>query len=416
MKDIFIIEGKKYISSRRASEMSEYSSDYIGQLCRANKLDCKMVGRTWFVTEESIHLHKALISREEVGRNRINNLKGKSGNYISIKKVQTQSSASNSVSIKTINESPKVESPKVTNESPLLPVTKSSTDSIVKTSPIVSPIVSPIIPPIKWNIVTETKGIVSPYIYSNDNRPLLPELKKKETVGKVSSVVEIKKEKVSEIKSSVVAKPVINSVTSKTSATLTPATTSTPAKSISESLIVKNSVSYLKLTRQIILQRVIAPALVLLVMFGVGTGTYIVADKIEDNISPELANSASVVTANIYDTVGSAFLSVKNGYNNVVAFFTSPAKLAMDVPREFGEVTVSKVTPNGIVLTSSVGSEQGDEDLKNKIKGSFSDDVEISPDNSGTAGVITPVFKDTKGKDFVYVMVPVKEKDTKAIQ
>lgn len=404
MKDIFIIEGKKYISSRRASEMSEYSSDYIGQLCRANKLDCKMVGRTWFVTEESIHLHKALISREEAGRNRINNLKGKSENYISIKKVQTQSSVSNpvssSVSIKTITESPKI-------ESPIVEVTKSSTDSIVKTSPVVSPI----IPPIKWNIITETKGIVSPYIYSNDNRPLLPELKKKETAGVVSGVVEIKKEKVSEKKPSV-AKLVINSAT----ATPTPTPTPTPAKSISESLIIKNSISYLKLTRQIILQRVIAPALVLLVMFGVGTGTYIVADKIENNISPELVDSASMVTANIYDAVGSAFLTMKNGYNNVVAFFTSPAKLAMDVPREFGEVTVSKVTPNGIVLSSSIGSEQGDEDLKNKIKGSFSDDVEISPDNSGTAGVIKPVFKDTKGKDFVYVMVPVKEKDTKAIQ
>jgi hypothetical protein len=422
MKDIFIIEGKKYISSRRASEMSDYSSDYIGQLCRANKLDCKMVGRTWFVTEESIHLHKALISREEVGRNRINNLKGKSENYISIKKAQAQSS----VSIKTITESPKI-----TDESAMVPVSKSSTDSTivppVKVAEVVENKISPIIPPIKWNIVTETKGIVSPYIYSNDNRPLLPELKKKETIGTVSGVVEIKKQEVSKkvqkevfaVSVPTVSTPAIStsSVSEKKPLVAKPVISSTtPTKSISESLIVKNSISYLKLTRQIILQRVIAPALVLIVMFGVGTGTYIVADKIEDNISPELADSAKMVTANIYDAVGSALLTMKNGYNNVVAFFTSPAKLAMDVPREFGEVTVSKVTPNGIVLSSSVGSEQGDEELKNKIKGSFSDDVEISPDNSGTAGVITPVFKDTKGKDFVYVMVPVKEKDNKVTQ
>jgi hypothetical protein len=41
---------------------------------------------------------------------------------------------------------------------------------------------------------------------------------------------------------------------------------------------------------------------------------------------------------------------------------------------------------------------------------SFSDEVTIQPDKSGTSGVITPVFKQTDGKDFVYVLVPVKEK------
>jgi hypothetical protein len=120
--------------------------------------------------------------------------------------------------------------------------------------------------------------------------------------------------------------------------------------------------------------------------------------------------SAKVVTANISDAVGSAWSSLKGGYKSVVAFFTSPAKLAMEVPKEFGDVTVSEVTPNGIVLTSSTGSEVGDEVMKQKIAGSFSDEVEINPDNSGTAGVITPVFKDAKGKDFIYVMVPVKDK------
>ncbi|MDE2041276.1 MAG: hypothetical protein KGI59_02755, partial [Patescibacteria group bacterium] len=76
MKDSFIFEGKKYISARRASEISDYSSDYVGQLCRAGKLDCRMVGRSWFVTEESLHLHKANVLHDEIYRNRIENLKG----------------------------------------------------------------------------------------------------------------------------------------------------------------------------------------------------------------------------------------------------------------------------------------------------------------------------------------------------
>ena len=388
MKDSFIIEGKKYISSKRASAISDYSSDYIGQLCRANKLDCKMIGRAWFVTEESVHLHKAIISREESVRNRIENLKGK-----------VDAVSKNTFTKVVINK----------DSTPAI-------SSIPVTSPITNSIATPA-PAIPWTITQKVSSIKSPYIYSDDSRPLLPELKKKETEKIISSVIETKKQEVSKVSKNLskevvaVSAPIVStpSISEKKSSVA-------KTVSISESLIAKNSISYLNLTRQIILQRVIAPALVLIVMFGVGTGTYIVADNIEDNISPELVDSASMVSANIYDAVGSALLTMKNGYNNVVAFFTSPAKLAMDVPREFGEVRVSKVTPNGIVLSSSVGSEQGDEDLKNKIKGSFSDDVEISPDNSGTAGVITPVFKDTKGKDFVYVMVPVKESDNKVTQ
>lgn len=381
MKDSFIIEGKKYISSKRASAISDYASDYIGQLCRANKLDCRMIGRSWFVTEESIHLHKATISREESVRNRIENLKGK---------VDVVPDTYTKISI---------------NKNP-------APAPVSVPTPVSAPVTSPVststpVPAIPWTI-TETKPLIkSPYVYSNDNRPLLPELKKKE----VAETKKVETKKI-ETKEQEVVKEVSKIVVSEKASKITKPVT----KSVSESLIAKNSLSYFKLTRQIILQRAIAPALVLIVMFGVGTGTYILADKIESNISPEFTNSAKAVTANIYDTVGSVLLSVKNGYNNVVAFFTSPAKLAMDIPKEFGEVTVSKVTPNGIVLSSSVGSEEGDEALKNKIKGSFSDEVEINPDNSGTAGVITPVFKDTKGKDFVYVMVPVKEKDTKVTQ
>src|SRR3989344_8061191 len=57
MNDL-VLEGKKYISSSRASEISGYDSDYIGQLCRANKLDCRLISRTWFLNENSLREHK----------------------------------------------------------------------------------------------------------------------------------------------------------------------------------------------------------------------------------------------------------------------------------------------------------------------------------------------------------------------
>jgi hypothetical protein len=73
-------------------------------------------------------------------------------------------------------------------------------------------------------------------------------------------------------------------------------------------------------------------------------------------------------------------------------------------------VKKSEVKFNGLAVAPSV-SENDDYLLKQKINDSFSDEVKIKPDQSGTAGVITPVFKKTKGNDFVYVLVPVKDAD-----
>src|SRR3989344_6246442 len=53
MNDLFF-EGKKYISSKLAAQLTGYASDYIGQLCRDGKVLSKMVGRSWYVSVESI--------------------------------------------------------------------------------------------------------------------------------------------------------------------------------------------------------------------------------------------------------------------------------------------------------------------------------------------------------------------------
>jgi hypothetical protein len=52
------LDGKTYISSRRASELTKYSNDYIGQLCREEKISAKRIGRTWFIQEESLLNYK----------------------------------------------------------------------------------------------------------------------------------------------------------------------------------------------------------------------------------------------------------------------------------------------------------------------------------------------------------------------
>jgi len=432
MKDSFIFEGKKYISSRRASEISDYASDYIGQLCRAGKLDSRMIGRSWFVTEESLHLHKATISREEALRSRIENLKGPKVQAVQNSFVKTQNKVqSEIVSKPVIFVAPtQVSNPVIVSTS----VAKTSNEQVKVT------------PAIPWKFIdASTTSIKSPYIYSSDERPLLPVLNKKNVEKKdesISDKIEIKKTEkvpqqatkifvkgsedksqpgVSGVKDSKIMSDVKIVSVVKDSKIVAEAKKNIATKEIGSVKVTKKTrrvVSYPELTRSIILKRVIAPAFVMVMFFGIGTGVYITADKVSNSVGTEIAeitDGAKMVTANISDAFDSAYGSLKSGYKSVVAFFTSPARLAMEVPKEFGDVTVSDVTPNGIVLTSSTGSETSDEVLKQKIAGSFSDEVEVNPDNSGTAGVITPVFKDTKGKDFIYVMVPVKDKTESTI-
>lgn len=52
------LDGKRYIKISSAARETGYTSDYIGQLCRAKKIDAKLVGRTWYVHEEELHAHQ----------------------------------------------------------------------------------------------------------------------------------------------------------------------------------------------------------------------------------------------------------------------------------------------------------------------------------------------------------------------
>ncbi|MBX4206233.1 hypothetical protein KW784_00350, partial [Candidatus Parcubacteria bacterium] len=55
--DIFS-HGKEYISASRAAKKTGYASDYIGQLCRGDKIPGKLIGRTWYVDLDSLLAHK----------------------------------------------------------------------------------------------------------------------------------------------------------------------------------------------------------------------------------------------------------------------------------------------------------------------------------------------------------------------
>jgi len=52
------IEGEVYTKASILADKFGYTSDYIGQLCRSNKVEARLVGRAWYVNEYSLDKHK----------------------------------------------------------------------------------------------------------------------------------------------------------------------------------------------------------------------------------------------------------------------------------------------------------------------------------------------------------------------
>lgn len=66
--DSLDIEGKEYISARRAGSEHGYTSDYIGQLVRKGSLEGKKVGRAWYVSVDSLSAYEKVLEKEKETR------------------------------------------------------------------------------------------------------------------------------------------------------------------------------------------------------------------------------------------------------------------------------------------------------------------------------------------------------------
>ena len=56
--DELTFDNEKYVSSKRAAQMTGYAKDYVGQLCREGRVKARLVGRNWYVLESSILEHR----------------------------------------------------------------------------------------------------------------------------------------------------------------------------------------------------------------------------------------------------------------------------------------------------------------------------------------------------------------------
>lgn len=334
MKDSLILEGKIYISARRAAKLVNYAQDYIGQLCRNGKLDCKMVGRSWFVTEESLLSHRELsidATQERVSR---------------------------------ISRKQKIIEDQITQ------VLKEEVKEIPSSVAITD------------TRTVETPVYKSDFKYEAEKGPLLPEVKKK-----VPSQFSL---------------PKISNI--KTPFTQSPFWHFDKSRSLSQNLT----------------NPMTAMIIALVILFGgfaITSGT----QYLKHSISKDSSQASIISVAG--DFVHRFFSFFGNMGSNLFAYLHEKSPSSDSVSdvgysrqsgsQSYGEIGTTTEAMNGIGIVPSTGSSNMDEKEKSKIRNSFSDEVTIKPDESGTAGVITPVFKKTDGKGFVYVLVPVKDGSNK---
>ncbi len=52
------IDGVSHISSKAAAALYGYSSDYLDQLCRANKITGRLLGHAWYIEKGAISIYR----------------------------------------------------------------------------------------------------------------------------------------------------------------------------------------------------------------------------------------------------------------------------------------------------------------------------------------------------------------------
>ncbi len=61
------LNGKLFVSTRKAAEIAGYAIDYIGQLCRGGKLETTRLGRSWYVSVDSLNAYRVSVGELSEG-------------------------------------------------------------------------------------------------------------------------------------------------------------------------------------------------------------------------------------------------------------------------------------------------------------------------------------------------------------
>lgn len=376
MKDSLILEHKKFISAKQASVLVGYAQDYVGQLCREGKIESKMVGRTWFVSEESILNHKISNLKKSIDP-RIQEI-------LNINKVSSEQTQ------------------------PYL-VSQAQETDIVKTQNT------------SENTVSE-KSTSQKVNYEKTNSDIIDQ-----------RVVELKKIR----NATRILPPIYNpQITTSASIVLNKPTISLVSNSYSNDISDVNdeidNVINLLPSKKVLMSLVMVAVIITNIFFlrnifnSNSSAANIIANKTINKtltVSQTSDLSASIFTklSGISNPILSFFGFGKSSVvsNDITQLAKNDAVVNVQVNTQTNPDTSYKINPevnqsakfDGIAVVPSLGQSDKQEIIKNNIRNTFSDEVEVIPDKSGTSGVITPVFKKVSKDNYVYVLVPeVKKK------
>ncbi len=341
-------EGKKYISARRASEISGYNSDYIGQLCRKGSLDCRLVGRSWFVNEISLREHKDVASKTPRGRIPILENRAASG-----------------------EKSDKT--------------TFAHKAEIPKTAAIQKGVTRPVVSEFATGVQKEPESFDDSYLSfrSHEHQEFSYDVASGDNgsnfAKKIFAVCAI-------VLIFIFSAPYfLKSISSDSKFVVIP----------DEGIELVNEI-------KILASPYLSSANALFaevhesILFGNSLGAFF-EGKLRE-FAFETYQTILALPDTIFDTAKNMKRIVMGEPRQTKENFASDELLGTDSENRAG-----------ITVVLSTGDKEKDEKLKQYIKDSFSGETNVLPDDTGESGIIKPVFKEQNDQDYLYVIVPVKE-------
>jgi len=127
----------------------------------------------------------------------------------------------------------------------------------------------------------------------------------------------------------------------------------------------------------------------------------------------QLTEVGQRTSASIFDSIkgigqgiAEGIKGIGQGVKNIVLSLIKDISRLVTKPKEEipEEPIVPKPAREGLAV---IPSTEKDEEVKEKIKESFSDEVKVEPEDE-TSGIIIPIFREREGEKYLYILVPLR--------
>lgn len=409
MNSDLYFDGKKYISSSRAAKISGYVNDYIGQLCRDGKLECRMIGRSWYVSFDSLIAHKNANG---------NGTKNKTQKLVKVEAVaEVKKEEASPVNFEPQKNEVLVTPPAPVSEValPVAPILVSvTTPPVSKVSEISLGSESDDLPLFAFDL--KAPATVEKNVSAVPGEPAVSEVQGTEEIvhripiNAVLEVPEATEKKPEEVK---IVTPTTSPIVSEYFA---------EAKFITPILSTITTVDFPNTHHQVFGKKFPSVALAVVavlisflgfkLMTETGSRTPYVAVAPAAHEGVDLTASAVSGVVGVLNNLSEKIYLTVNDWTTgtektILAFVKgrgSPPKTYTSDP----PTLVADEKPNEGMIVVPVTAKTDKEATIAKIKSTFSDEVTVEPGSDGSDGVIKPVFKRSKGDDYLYVLVPIK--------